>query len=620
MGVPGLYRSIINKYPSTHYWKDDEKIDYFYMDFNTIIYGCLKVLEDKYKKVYEKPYGEICKLLIQEIINKTQHMVCDVIKPKKLLFIAIDGPAPKCKIIKQRERRYKYSYDTKIKNEIMKKYGVINVSNWTNIFITPGTDFMHQLNNAMETAIVSGIFGAKISIIFSDCYTPGEGEHKLMQHISQEKIDENDTICIYSNDGDLLILPNKLSVNKSSDNKLSTTNILILSDPNKNIDIINDTYPDNEFVYFSLSEFQKAFVEEIGLSDYNAERIILDYMLFTMFGGNDFVQPIMHLKMRYSGTFDNLCEIYKQLLEKHKKHLILISSDKKYIINHEFLLEYISILAMNECRNINQYFERIENYSFENQEEEAKNWQEEYDQFQHKYYYDRSHPDYYKYIDDFTGFGKYTKKNKYKWRTQYYEILFNFVSPVKIDHLNYLECDEYAQHCELRRYQSVMPKIDNVCKDYLKSLVFTFKYYCEDLPSWKWAYEYQVAPLPTDLHRYLTKLGNINKLKNFNMANPYEPFMQMLMNLPPSLPQKYKRYLLPREYDWIMNESHSSVKWMYPNTYEINAIWGEKYIYADPKLPRINEKILYEIYKQIKIDDSKKNRNKIGKAAIYSPV
>ena len=121
MGIPGYFREILQYYHNTHDSKKNVDFDYFLMDYNGIIYKILPKLLKlvKYNPEFKKHFED---KLITEVIKYTQRLVCDVIQPTEILYIAIDGPAPRAKMIQQRSRRYKgYQKNILVKN-IKEKY------------------------------------------------------------------------------------------------------------------------------------------------------------------------------------------------------------------------------------------------------------------------------------------------------------------------------------------------------------------------------------------------------------------------------------------------------------------------------------------------------------------
>ena len=120
------------------------------------------------------------KKIIKQVISYIELLISET-KPTETVYIAVDGVAPMAKIKHQRLRRFKTIYDRNIKEQIAKKYNRTLETEWNTSAITPGTMFMDKLTKSILQWIKINKFNCKI--IFSSSYTPGEGEHKLLQYI-----------------------------------------------------------------------------------------------------------------------------------------------------------------------------------------------------------------------------------------------------------------------------------------------------------------------------------------------------------------------------------------------------------------------------------------------------
>lgn len=581
MGIPAFFRQIVEKYPNTHSPSIDDKFDYFFIDFNSIIYDMYaRIMRDTQINGSNTQFENF---LINEVIKKTIELTVDVVRPQKLLYIALDGSAPRAKMIQQRWRRYKHYKDNEHLDELRNKYGVPKPGiSWdTSSHIAPGTKFMKKLSIALKKAIDSGKLSKhqkKLHIILSDSSVPGEGEHKFLPIIRNmiRGEEKDDVVCVYSPDADMIVLSMATLKN----------NIYILRKVKSGDDAtdVEKEYASNAFNYLFLSidKYTSAFVEKLGIEGAKKEhvRIITDYVFLTFLGGNDFVLPIPYLKIRdekkagsNTGGLGILMNIYRQLLGNEKDYLIDIKNGK-YIVNMMFFTHIFENIAKSEdyyMRGIQMNIDKVKEGQGDDRKLEKEEGKTLYERdkirYDHYEYYSKLHPQFDKYKPIFEKFD--FGKPKHIWKPIYYEHFFGIKPNI------------------LPEYNIFRTKI---CKNYLESLIFTLKYYFEGIPSWSWYYQFRAPPTASDL---LTNLSKFNKDINdtlFQLDEPFKPFTQLMMILPPQMGN-----LLPKSYHNLMK---NELLQYYPIGFELDVVMGGKHIYSEPVLPYINEHhLLKEIEK-----------------------
>ncbi|KAK2195381.1 bifunctional Xrn1 [Babesia duncani] len=337
-----------------------EGFDNLYLDVNGIVHNCSHSSPELSKR--NKSEDDIMVSILQCIMNMLK-----LVRPKRLLYIAVDGVAPMAKIMQQRERRFRSAaeaskgeaVDAILANdtcELQQQSGEAELDEFLNcnseqdlekedtsaielgrdelndkassefkfdaIQITPGTPFMDRLDAALRffCEVILEHFG-HLEIVYSGPNVPGEGEHKIAEYIRNDKARRHAqsdfkhvSHLLYGLDADLIILSLVchepyiclLRENVQIQNDSSGTSGRLLIDMNNYI--LFHTGILREYLLFDLIQ-DKQLRRRPDVMD----RIVDDFVLLSLFMGNDFVP-----RMKFANSADRgmliLLDIYKSYI------------------------------------------------------------------------------------------------------------------------------------------------------------------------------------------------------------------------------------------------------------------------------------------------------------------
>lgn len=244
--------------------------------------------------------------------------------------MAIDGVAPRAKLNQQRSRRFRSAKDmAEATKDLPKQQDDDGNVKGPNVFdsncITPGTEFMARVSETIKYFIRKKIkqdpVWRNLKIIFSGHEIPGEGEHKIMEHIrmmrSQPGYQPNTRHCIYGQDADLIMLG--LVTHEPHFTILREVVNFGAGFGNKNaLKQVQKHTKESDFQLLHLSVLREYLAIEFckdesykNMPAINLERVIDDFVFMTFLVGNDFLPHLTTLDIG-EGAFDLLFQVYKE--------------------------------------------------------------------------------------------------------------------------------------------------------------------------------------------------------------------------------------------------------------------------------------------------------------------
>ena len=540
MGIPSYFSHIIKSFPnivkSLYSLKSkNTKFNSMYMDCNSIIYDAFHLIE-KNQETNNLPEIETVtvfnNLLIDNVISNIENYIT-LIEPTNTIYIAFDGVAPFAKMDQQRTRRYKTSFMSKIcfDQDIPK-------SGRNSAMITPGTDFMVLLSSRISHHFMHSELKYRVDkIIVSAADVPGEGEHKMFQHMRDNPIRE--TVAVYGLDSDLIML--------SIFHCQQFENIFIFREApefmKSSIPITPSATNPNEPYFLDIGLLSGAILTQMDCSVplQSSQSRIYDYIFLCFFLGNDFLPHFPALNIRTHGI-QVLLDTYRKFIGKYPdRSFITISTNSDGTFNRKINWRWTSLFISELAKFEHQLIleEHVARDKFGKREYPVTTPKDKESAF-------NNIPIIYRAEE------QYIYPQEKFWEERYYKTIFQINKDSGSD-------------------------IRKLCLNYLEGLEWVFKYYTHGCPDWRWKYNYNYPPLLVDLQRFVPHFET-----DFIKPNTNKPF----------LPKVQLAYVLPREQLYLLNLTnekilHDAYSHLYPHTVEFQWTFCRYFWEAHVKLPDI---------------------------------
>lgn len=113
MGIPKFYRWLSERYPLINQKIDGPicpEFDALYLDMNGIFHNCSHGVDTPSTITWDQMFTDIFKYIARLV---------SMVKPKHLLFLAVDGCAPRAKQNQQRKRRFIAARDSQEEEKVI---------------------------------------------------------------------------------------------------------------------------------------------------------------------------------------------------------------------------------------------------------------------------------------------------------------------------------------------------------------------------------------------------------------------------------------------------------------------------------------------------------------------
>ncbi|KAG1926829.1 5'-3' exoribonuclease [Pimephales promelas] len=680
MGVPAFFRWLSRKYPSivVHCLEEKAKeyngikipvdtskpnpneveFDNLYLDMNGIIHPCTHP-EDKPAPKNE----DEMMVAIFEYIDR----LFNIVRPRRVLYMAIDGVAPRAKMNQQRSRRFRASKEgaelveekQKMREEVIQRGGYLPPEGVKERFdsncITPGTEFMDNLAKCLRYYISDRLTNdpgwRNITVFLSDASVPGEGEHKIMDFIRRQRgqpnHDPNTHHCLCGADADLIMLglathepnftiireefkpnqPRPCALCNQMGHEIKDCQGLAREKRGEH-DEFADKIPvsEQEFIFIRLAVLREYLERELTMASlpfpFVFERSIDDWVFLCFFVGNDFLPHLPSLEIR-EGAIDRLVGIYKDVV--HKTGGYLTENGFVHLERVELIMQAVGVAEDNIFKK-----RKEDDESFKRRMKDKKKRMKAQQQgpsfvprgqfapqalggrdrpmavqnARHTAYEMRMQGNQRNQSAAETSDGAETRGVKRKADDSDSE-------PEPEDVVRLWE-DGWKQ-----RYYKTKFDVDatddefrkKVVKSYVEGLCWVLRYYYQGCASWKWYFPFHYAPFASDFKDIKGMFTDFEK-----GTKPFKP-LEQLMGVFPAASGNF----LPTTWRALMSDPESSIIDFYPDDFAID-LNGKKYAWQGVALlPFVDERRLRAALAQVypELTSEEVRRNSLGSDVVF---
>ncbi|CAD7959530.1 unnamed protein product [Amoebophrya sp. A25] len=179
MGIPQYFSWLKQKFPGSFQDGTPRKlnltnVEHCYIDLNCYLHNVVR------RATNFDTFVGLVKREVEGLLNQFPR--------DKTVYLAVDGPAARAKVLLQRKRRR------------------AKQSSSFSIGISPGTTLMRKLCDGLREWCATLAKKRSIEVTLSDGFVPGEGEHKIISAIMTNQAKSRGAHCVVGSDSDLFLI------------------------------------------------------------------------------------------------------------------------------------------------------------------------------------------------------------------------------------------------------------------------------------------------------------------------------------------------------------------------------------------------------------------------------